>query len=538
MSIPVNQLLERRVSLFAKCNVSRLLANITIRSYLDAVKNGRYREIVEQVREADKNSKAEADAVKTSKLRVIKPSGTFKGLSEKTLVQHSGILCLDLDNVGAALDETRRLLRADDYVFAFHLSPRGQGLKVFVPISATDAANHKLCVESARAHFAKVLPSGITLDDAPSNVASNCFVSYDPEPWIADSGRSIFEPFSIPSHSTGGGRRGRVISEVSIVSMPDRIGKGEIFSSRSDSMPVVRGRGMEESHPQNSISGNSRDYERKIRSEAEKELHGLIPRLARIYRQFLAKRPVIKGERYAFLTKVIPALICVVDYKVILQLLRLHHRKQTGIWRTSLKDHLEQAQVMLDDYYLKYRNSLSPDEQEIYQRLRADRFRAGFRICRDLWNRNKKCGDGFFLSGAELGVRLGVNRDTGREDLLELTAERVIARERIGMAWSKGQKPKATSFRWLLSEEVEESHSLKHNKSKMAPSMRAELVLSTTLITPTGLCPVCWGKRIAAPIGGPTCGCASFQWPDICSEQVNSAVGQVFAELGSASGGW
>jgi hypothetical protein len=30
---------------------------------------------------------------------------------------------------------------------------------------------------------------------------------------------------------------------------------------------------------------------------------------------------------------------------------------------------------------------------------------------------------------------------------------------------------------------------------------------------PAGLCPTCWARRIAAPIGGPTCACRPFQWP-------------------------
>jgi hypothetical protein len=35
----------------------------------------------------------------------------------------------------------------------------------------------------------------------------------------------------------------------------------------------------------------------------------------------------------------------------------------------------------------------------------------------------------------------------------------------------------------------------------------------SAVTTPTGLCPACWARRIAAPINGPTCSCESYEWP-------------------------
>jgi hypothetical protein len=37
---------------------------------------------------------------------------------------------------------------------------------------------------------------------------------------------------------------------------------------------------------------------------------------------------------------------------------------------------------------------------------------------------------------------------------------------------------------------------------------------------PDGLCPTCWNRRIAAPIGGPTCPCGSYTWPSFTAEQL------------------
>ena len=35
----------------------------------------------------------------------------------------------------------------------------------------------------------------------------------------------------------------------------------------------------------------------------------------------------------------------------------------------------------------------------------------------------------------------------------------------------------------------------------------------SAVTTPTGLCPACWARRIAAPINGPTCSCNPYVGP-------------------------
>ena len=37
---------------------------------------------------------------------------------------------------------------------------------------------------------------------------------------------------------------------------------------------------------------------------------------------------------------------------------------------------------------------------------------------------------------------------------------------------------------------------------------------------PDGLCPACWSRRIAAPMGGPTCTCTAFTWPVFTADQL------------------
>ncbi|MCS6245292.1 MAG: hypothetical protein H2172_15775 [Opitutus sp.] len=44
---------------------------------------------------------------------------------------------------------------------------------------------------------------------------------------------------------------------------------------------------------------------------------------------------------------------------------------------------------------------------------------------------------------------------------------------------------------------------------------------------PTGLCPSCWSRRIAATIGGATCGCTTYTWPSWSAEQIGADRAQV-----------
>jgi hypothetical protein len=37
---------------------------------------------------------------------------------------------------------------------------------------------------------------------------------------------------------------------------------------------------------------------------------------------------------------------------------------------------------------------------------------------------------------------------------------------------------------------------------------------------PDGLCPTCWTRRIAAPVGGPTCRCMPYTGPNLTAEQL------------------
>lgn len=451
-SIEVVGLLARPVSLFATVRTKRPPSQITIRDYFDGIVVGRWRAKIEAVRAANARSKEEAETLK-KRLPAITPSGTFRGLGDADFLAHSGILCIDLDDVGPSLAHTRARLQTLPCVLAVHLSPRGTGLKVFVVTTATTPEEHDLCWPAAEAELRPLLPLGVKLDPAPKSVVSKCFVSYDPAAWVADTPRIPLFPHD-PLITLGSPRtpltprrekRKRVISE------------GSMSDTGCESLSMSDFRGKTLSAEASPYAGEiqQREGDTKTRQRAHLELKRMTPRLRSIYRQYIETKPVNRGERHAFLLKVILPLFEVLAEPVLVDLLRLHHRSQTGTWDAVLDFHMQEVKEVLDFYRSKYREALPPRERTVfYDRLNEEKRRAAFRICRGLATCEKARESAvFYLSCGELATRIGCDRDTAHEILCEFKAERLIECVRVGDAlpikMPEGEKRKATTWRWI-----------------------------------------------------------------------------------------
>lgn len=136
--------------------------------FLNAVKYGKWKNQVEPIRQ--EKDKAKRDQLKKS-LPGVTISGTFSAREEQSLVEHSGFLCVDIDNFN---DKTA--LIEDKYTYCVFRSVSGNGIAVIVKINPE---KHK---ESYRwlSHY-YFATYGISVDQAPKNPASFRFVSYDPE---------------------------------------------------------------------------------------------------------------------------------------------------------------------------------------------------------------------------------------------------------------------------------------------------------------------------------------------------------------------
>jgi hypothetical protein len=152
------------------------------------------RESVERIRSkfrsvtlaSGNNGKAAKEGVteEKKKLPAVLWSGSFSQRNKDALLQHSGLLCADLDALGDQLVAVRTKLLESPHLWALFLSPTGNGLKCVFRVRA-DAGKHKASFHAIEEHVGEL--SGIQIDKACSDVARLCFLSHDPNAYLNDS---------------------------------------------------------------------------------------------------------------------------------------------------------------------------------------------------------------------------------------------------------------------------------------------------------------------------------------------------------------
>lgn len=152
----------------AKSNTSE--HNIEVDSYFDGIKNGVWQDEVLNYR-AGRTEKTDTTCITVS--------GTFKQRKADKLLEHSGLICLDIDSKDQITEIDIEQIKRDEYVYAVHRSLSGNGYAVFVKI---DGARH-LDAFLGLEHYmmAKYL---IVLDKTCKDTSRLRFVSYDPDIYI------------------------------------------------------------------------------------------------------------------------------------------------------------------------------------------------------------------------------------------------------------------------------------------------------------------------------------------------------------------
>ncbi|MBR5174771.1 MAG: hypothetical protein IKW89_02445 [Bacteroidales bacterium] len=126
---------------------------------------------------------AEQDQMKMVLLPVVCPSGTFSERNDAALLQYSGVVCLDLDDVISPRD-IKALAKTIPYTLAVMTSPTGSGVKVFILTDSTDPSRHSDLYHhlGVVTGFKKRLD--LKFDPSCSNPSRACFFSYDRDLWI------------------------------------------------------------------------------------------------------------------------------------------------------------------------------------------------------------------------------------------------------------------------------------------------------------------------------------------------------------------
>jgi hypothetical protein len=140
---------------------------------LDRIRSGASKELVKKIR-AEKR-KPERNELKKL-LPAICFSGTFTKRTDSSLIDHSGLICLDFDGYAKQKEllQDKENLSKNKYVYSVFISPSGNGLKVLVKIPS-DVDNHINYFNSLEKHF-----NSPYFDKTSKNVSRVCYESYDP----------------------------------------------------------------------------------------------------------------------------------------------------------------------------------------------------------------------------------------------------------------------------------------------------------------------------------------------------------------------
>lgn len=159
---------------------------------LDRIKNGATKELVKSIRK--ESNKSERNELK-KKLPAICFSGTFTKRADKSIIEHSGLICLDFDNYSKKKEllQDKENLTRDKFVYSVFISPSGNGLKVLVKIPS-DVDNHINYFNALEKHF-----DSNNFDKACKNVSRVCYESYDPLIYVNEKS-SIWDKVDEPEY--------------------------------------------------------------------------------------------------------------------------------------------------------------------------------------------------------------------------------------------------------------------------------------------------------------------------------------------------
>ena len=162
---------------------------------LDRIKEGAgaTKDLVKRIR-LEKN-KPERQELK-KQLPAICFSGTFNKRTDASLLEHSGLICLDFDGYTKQKEllQDKENLSKNKYVYSVFISPSGNGLKVLVKIPA-DAENHTMYFNSLEKYF-----NSAYFDKTSKNLSRVCYESYDPLIAINENS-SIWDKIEEPEYT-------------------------------------------------------------------------------------------------------------------------------------------------------------------------------------------------------------------------------------------------------------------------------------------------------------------------------------------------
>lgn len=161
-----------KVSLFKQIKDTTGGHEVDIMDVVDGIRSGHWMEHVERVRSAE-DKKSQREIKKT--VPYFTPSGTFQHRRDDGLIQHSGILAIDVDNLDDP-KEVKSWLALDRFSWITSESISGNGLVVFVKI---DTSKHLESFEYLEKYYLQNYE--LKIDQACKDISRPRFVTFDPD---------------------------------------------------------------------------------------------------------------------------------------------------------------------------------------------------------------------------------------------------------------------------------------------------------------------------------------------------------------------
>lgn len=185
-------ILDQNISYYNRVTDISNTLTVAISNLFVSIKNGKYKEEAERIRKI--KDKEKQSAVKKKTLEGFTISGTFTERRDECLVEHSGMISIDIDNLSnAELERARIKCIGDPHSIAVFKSVSGAGLCVIFRMQKVGTAEEHVRVWQAIDLYMKE-KYGILVDTSGKNVSRLRFVSYDPDIYINEHAKEFITP--------------------------------------------------------------------------------------------------------------------------------------------------------------------------------------------------------------------------------------------------------------------------------------------------------------------------------------------------------
>ena len=154
--------------------------NLDVMNLFEIIQQGGVKDEIDLTRMFYLTDKFHYNEIKRS-LPICLFGGEFSGFGNSHLINTSGLICLDFDNIpGTEVQQQKDKFKKDPYTLAVFTSPSGFGLKVIVKLEAnTDTISNMEYFLALKEYYN--LP---WMDDSGKDLTRACFMSHDPDIYV------------------------------------------------------------------------------------------------------------------------------------------------------------------------------------------------------------------------------------------------------------------------------------------------------------------------------------------------------------------